>query len=39
MNQALLQAVLDGALAPEDAFERSSDRNELEAMVNKVRAA
>ncbi len=39
MNQALLQAVLDGALSTDDALERSSDRNELEAMVSKVRAA
>ncbi len=36
MNQALLQAVLDKALSPEDAFERSTDRPELEAMLGKV---
>jgi twitching motility protein PilT len=39
MNQALLQAVLDGQLAAEDALERSSDRTELETMLGKVRAA
>ena len=36
MNQALLQAVLDKQLTPEDAMERSTDRNELEGMVQKV---
>uniref|UniRef100_A0A832ML01 Type IV pilus twitching motility protein PilT n=1 Tax=Eiseniibacteriota bacterium TaxID=2212470 RepID=A0A832ML01_UNCEI len=36
MNQALLQAVLDKALTPEDALERSTDRLELEAMLQKV---
>jgi twitching motility protein PilT len=36
MNQALLQAVLDRALSPEDAIERSADRNELEQMLSKV---
>jgi len=36
MNQALLQAVLDKALNPEDALERSTDRVELDAMLNKV---
>jgi twitching motility protein PilT len=36
MNQALLQAVLDRALSPEDALERSSDRVELEGMLGKV---
>jgi twitching motility protein PilT len=39
MNQALMQAVLDGHFTPEDALERSSDRVELEAMLSKVRAA
>jgi twitching motility protein PilT len=36
MNQALLQAVLDKALSPEDALERSMDRVELEGMLAKV---
>ena len=36
MNQALLQAVLDKQLSPEDAMERSMDRVELEGMVQKV---
>jgi twitching motility protein PilT len=36
MNQALLQAVLDKALTPEDALERSTDRTELEGMFGKV---
>ncbi len=36
MNQALLQAVLDKALSPEDALERCSDRTELEQMLGKV---
>ena len=36
MNQALLQAVLDKALSPEDALERCSDRPEMEAMLGKV---
>ena len=36
MNQALLQAVLDKALTPEDALERSMDRVELEGMLGKV---
>jgi twitching motility protein PilT len=36
MNQALLQAVLDKALSSEDALERSTDRQELEAMLEKV---
>jgi twitching motility protein PilT len=36
MNQALLQAVLDRALTPEDALERSADRPELESMLGKV---
>jgi Tfp pilus assembly pilus retraction ATPase PilT len=39
MNQALLQAVQDGALSPDNALERSSDRNELENMFVKVRVA
>jgi twitching motility protein PilT len=36
MNQALLQAVLDKALTPEDALDRASDRVELEGMLGKV---
>jgi twitching motility protein PilT len=36
MNQALLQAVLDKALTPEDALERCMDRVELEGMLGKV---
>ena len=36
MNQGLLQAVLEKALTPEDALERSTDRQELEAMLEKV---
>jgi len=36
MNQALLQAVLDRALSPEHAIERSADRVELEGMLAKV---
>lgn len=36
MNQALLQAVLDRALSPKDALERSMDRVELEQMLGKV---
>jgi twitching motility protein PilT len=36
MNQALLQAVSDKALSPTDAVERSTDRPELEAMLDKV---
>jgi twitching motility protein PilT len=36
MNQALLQAVLDKQLTPEDALDRSTDRVELENMLNKV---
>ena len=39
MNQALLQAVQDGSLTPEDALERCSDRLELENMLGKTRAA
>jgi twitching motility protein PilT len=39
MNQALLQAVLDGHFPAEDALERSHDRVELEGMLGKVRAA
>jgi twitching motility protein PilT len=39
MNQALLQAVLDGHLTPEDAIERCADRAEFENMLGKVRAA
>ncbi len=39
MNMALLQAVQDGHLTPEDAFERCSDRVELENMIGKTRAA
>jgi twitching motility protein PilT len=36
MNQALLQAVLDRALTPEDAISHSTDRPELEQMLAKV---
>jgi twitching motility protein PilT len=36
MNQALLQAVADRALSPADALERSTDRPELESMLEKV---
>jgi len=36
MNQGLLQAVLDKALSPEHALERSMDRPELESMLEKV---
>jgi len=36
MNQALLQAVLDKALSPEDALERCMDRSEMEGMLAKV---
>ena len=36
MNQALLQAVLDKSLSAEDAIERSTDRVELEQMLQKV---
>jgi twitching motility protein PilT len=36
MNQALLQAVLDKALSPEDAMNFSTDRQELEGMLAKV---
>ncbi len=36
MNMALLQAVLDKQLAPEDAMDRSMDRTELEGMLQKV---
>ena len=36
MNQALLQAVVDRALTPADALERSTDRTELESMLDKV---
>jgi twitching motility protein PilT len=36
MNQALLQAVLDKALTPEDALERAGDRVELEGMLGKI---
>ncbi len=36
MNQGLLQAVLDKALNPADALERSADRPELESMLDKV---
>jgi twitching motility protein PilT len=36
MNQALLQAVLDKQLTPEDAMDRSTDRVELENMIQKV---
>ncbi|MCC6350081.1 MAG: type IV pilus twitching motility protein PilT [Candidatus Eisenbacteria bacterium] len=36
MNQALLQAVLDKHLTAEDAIDRSTDRVELEGMLQKV---
>jgi twitching motility protein PilT len=36
MNQALLQAVLDKHLTNEDALDRSTDRVELEGMLQKV---
>ena len=36
MNQALLQAVLDRQLTPEDALNHTTDRTELEAMLGKV---
>ena len=36
MNQALLQAVQDKHLRPEDALDRSTDRLELEGMLGKV---
>jgi Tfp pilus assembly pilus retraction ATPase PilT len=36
MNMALLQAVLDKHLTPEDALERSTDRLELDGMIQKV---
>ena len=36
MNQALLQAVLDRALSQESAIEHSTDRPEMEQMLNKV---
>ena len=36
MNQALHQAVLDKALSPEHAMERTSDRAELENMLGQV---
>jgi twitching motility protein PilT len=36
MNQALLSAVLDKQLTPEDALERSTDRMELDGMLQKV---
>jgi twitching motility protein PilT len=36
MNMALLQAVLDKQLTPEDALERSTDRLELDGMIQKV---
>ncbi|MBI1799578.1 MAG: type IV pilus twitching motility protein PilT [Candidatus Eisenbacteria bacterium] len=36
MTQALLQAVLDKALTPEDALERCTDRAEMESMLGKV---
>jgi twitching motility protein PilT len=36
MNQALLQAVLDKALSPEDALERCTDRVEMDGMLGKV---
>jgi Tfp pilus assembly pilus retraction ATPase PilT len=39
MNQALMQAVLDGTLTAEHALDRSTDRIELENMLGKVRAA
>ncbi len=36
MNQALMQVVLDKSLTPEDAMDRSTDRVELEGMLQKV---
>jgi twitching motility protein PilT len=36
MNMALLQAVLDKHLTPEDALDRSTDRLELDGMIQKV---
>ena len=36
MNQALMQAVLDKQLTPEDALDRSTDRVELDSMLQKV---
>lgn len=36
MNQSLMQAVLDKQLTPEDALDRSTDRVELEGMLQKV---
>jgi twitching motility protein PilT len=39
MNQGLLQAVLDKALSPAHALERSTDRQELESMLEKVMRA
>jgi len=39
MNQALLAAVQDGSLSPEDALEHSTDRTELESMLQKVSRA
>ncbi len=36
MNMALLQAVLDKHITPEDALDRSTDRVELEGMLQKV---
>ena len=36
MNMALLQAVLDKHLTPEDALDRSMDRIELDGMIHKV---
>jgi twitching motility protein PilT len=36
MNQALLQAVLDKQLTPEDALNHTGDRTELENMLGKV---
>jgi len=36
MNQSLLQAVLDKQLTPEDAMDRSTDRIELDGMIQKV---
>lgn len=36
MNQALMQVVLDKQLTPEDAMDRSTDRVELEGMLQKV---
>jgi twitching motility protein PilT len=36
MNMALLQAVLDKHLKPEDALDRSTDRLELDGMIQKV---